>query len=202
MTSTSAPPAELCLSTGGYGDWRDKIFHLLECKSDPRITTNHRQQIWTQNRQAVDLHPVKPGAPVKARRFERVLTESSRAGHGFRETSMQAAMIICAHVRFDILQRVKLENLMDAPRLLADLKFIAQPFRFLELPTEVRRRVYSFLPEMPQQDQYLEVADISTAHMSLEDCQTLHQQFEKESRAAKTANDIMEHARLGGRQCS
>ncbi|SMY24999.1 unnamed protein product [Zymoseptoria tritici ST99CH_1A5] len=166
MASDTPSPNMPCLSTGNFAAWRGDIYDLLKSKSGPAAQKEQVQQVMIMDRNGnksnTRLSPIKPYAPATTpMRLHQVLTESGRGSDNFREVSMQAAIIICAHVRIDILQRVPMQDLMDAPRLLHHLKAIAQPFRFLDMPTELRRRVYSFLPGFPYDGQLVEVTDVT-----------------------------------------
>ncbi|SMR54937.1 unnamed protein product [Zymoseptoria tritici ST99CH_3D1] len=178
MASTTKSPDMLDLSTGNFNAWRGNIFELLKSKSDPvaeEDTVPQKIRIRNADGSITDstlhpesaLRPVKPGTPPnRAKGLHQVLTEANRKDDSFREMSMRAASIICTHVRIEILQRVPVEDLVDAPRLLAHLKKIAQPFRFLDLPTELRSRVYTFIPGFPLHGQYIEVVDILLGDMA------------------------------------
>ncbi|KAK4499488.1 hypothetical protein PRZ48_010003 [Zasmidium cellare] len=59
-----------------------------------------------------------------------------------REESAQASTTICNEVESRLLLRTPAEDLLEAPRLLNRLRELCKPFRLLDLPPELRTRIY------------------------------------------------------------
>lgn len=62
--------------------------------------------------------------------------------HDENDGILEAAVILCTEVNVRLLRRVPVEDRHHAPRLLDSLRQLMQPFCFLDLPAELRNRVY------------------------------------------------------------